>query len=42
MSYRNYPSRFARAKAIFGPGTPIPACAREIIKQIRAARAGSA
>ena len=29
----------AGAKAIFGPGTPIPACAREILKQIRAARA---
>ena len=29
----------AGAKAIFGPGTPIPACAREIIKQIRASRA---
>ncbi|MDR0233224.1 MAG: methylmalonyl-CoA mutase [Zoogloeaceae bacterium] len=28
----------AGAKAIFGPGTPIPVCAREILKQIRAAR----
>ncbi|MCL2644813.1 MAG: methylmalonyl-CoA mutase [Betaproteobacteria bacterium] len=28
----------AGAKAIFGPGTPIPACAREILKQIRASR----
>ena len=32
----------AGAKAIFGPGTPIPACAREILKQIRAARAAAA
>ena len=32
----------AGAKAIFGPGTPIPACAREILKQIRAARAVAA
>jgi len=32
----------AGAKAIFGPGTPIPACAREILKQIRAARAVTA
>ncbi|MCL2021534.1 MAG: methylmalonyl-CoA mutase [Betaproteobacteria bacterium] len=29
----------AGAKAIFGPGTPIPACAREILRQIRAIRA---
>jgi methylmalonyl-CoA mutase len=29
----------AGAKAIFGPGTPIPACAREVLRQIRAARA---
>ncbi|MCL2076453.1 MAG: methylmalonyl-CoA mutase [Betaproteobacteria bacterium] len=29
----------AGAKAIFGPGTPIPVCAHEILKQIRAARA---
>ncbi|MDR0565222.1 MAG: methylmalonyl-CoA mutase [Azoarcus sp.] len=28
----------AGAKAIFGPGTQIPACAREVLKQIRAAR----
>ncbi|MDR1064684.1 MAG: methylmalonyl-CoA mutase [Azoarcus sp.] len=30
----------AGAKGIFGPGTPIPACAREVLKQIRAARSG--
>jgi methylmalonyl-CoA mutase len=28
----------AGAKGIFGPGTPIPAAAREVLKQIRAAR----
>jgi len=32
----------AGAKAIFGPGTPIPACAREILKQIRAVLAEAA
>jgi methylmalonyl-CoA mutase len=32
----------AGAKAIFGPGTPIPACAREVLRQIRAARASVA
>ncbi|MDR0702151.1 MAG: methylmalonyl-CoA mutase, partial [Azoarcus sp.] len=32
----------AGAKGIFGPGTPIPACAREVLKQIRAARAAAA
>ena len=31
----------AGAKGIFGPGTPIPACAREVLKQIRAACAAS-
>ncbi len=30
--------RAAGAKGIFGPGTPIPASAREVLKQIRAAR----
>ncbi|MDR1854764.1 MAG: methylmalonyl-CoA mutase [Azoarcus sp.] len=29
----------AGAKGIFGPGTPIPVCAREVLAQIRAARA---
>ncbi|GHU29942.1 methylmalonyl-CoA mutase [Betaproteobacteria bacterium] len=29
----------AGAKGIFGPGSPIPVCAREVLKQIRAARA---
>ena len=29
----------AGAKGIFGPGTPIPVAAREVLKQIRAARA---
>ena len=28
----------AGAKGIFGPGTPIPSAAREVLKQIRAAR----
>ncbi len=30
----------AGAKGIFGPGTPIPSAAREVLKQIRAARKG--
>ncbi|MDR3214590.1 MAG: methylmalonyl-CoA mutase [Azoarcus sp.] len=30
----------AGAKGIFGPGTPIQTCAREVLKQIRAARGG--
>ena len=30
----------AGAKGIFGPGTPIPTAAREVLKQIRAARQG--
>ncbi|MBC9073335.1 methylmalonyl-CoA mutase [Thauera sp. CAU 1555] len=31
----------AGAKGIFGPGTPIPKAAREVLKQIRAAKAGA-
>jgi methylmalonyl-CoA mutase len=31
----------AGAKGIFGPGTPIPVAAREVLKQIRAARAAA-
>ena len=31
----------AGAKGIFGPGTPIPTAAREVLKQIRAARKGA-
>jgi methylmalonyl-CoA mutase len=31
----------AGAKGIFGPGTPIPRAAREVLKQIRAARHGA-
>jgi methylmalonyl-CoA mutase len=31
----------AGAKGIFGPGSPIPVCAKEVLKQIRAARAAA-